>query len=107
MLRNANEDCAEVPPAAQLFQHLAYLAAYRMAKRKPGMSFPEPIFPDPDSVSTLVTAKLMKPLGHRTKRASMRFATCEVLRRSEDIKWLDRATNAVYDRAGRQEQTSG
>ena len=41
MLRNANEDCAEVPPAEQLFQHLAHLAAYRMAKRKRWTSFPE------------------------------------------------------------------
>ena len=37
----------------------------------------------------------------------MSFAPCEVLRLSEDINWLDRATNAVHDRAGHQELTPG
>ena len=55
-----------------------------------------------DSVSTLVTAKLLNPPGYRTKRALRWFAPCEVLRLSEDIKWLDLATNTVHDRAGGQ-----
>jgi hypothetical protein len=54
---------------------------------------------DADSVSVLVEAKLLKPLGHRTKRSQMWFATCEILRLSEDIKWLGRATDAARDRA--------
>src|ERR1035438_3919647 len=39
---------------------------------------------------------LLKPLGHRTKRASRWFAACEVLRLSEDIRRLDRTTIAVH-----------
>jgi len=49
------------------------------------------------SVSALVEARLLKPLGHRTKRSRMWFAACEILRLSEDVQWLGPATDASHD----------
>ena len=54
---------------------------------------------DVDSVSALVEARLLKPLGHRTKKSQMWFATCEILRLSEDVKWLGRATDVAQNGA--------
>lgn len=52
-------------------------------------------FRDEDSISVLVAAKLLKPLGSPPEGLPMWFATAEILRLSQNIKWLDKATKLV------------
>lgn len=54
-------------------------------------------FRDEESISVLVKAKLLKPLGDPPEGAPMWFATVEILRLSQDIKWLSKATKVVRE----------
>lgn len=54
-------------------------------------------FRDEESISVLVRAKLLKPLGDPPEGAPMWFATVEILRLSQDVKWLSKATKVVRE----------
>ena len=54
-------------------------------------------FRDEDSISVLVEEKLLKPLGSPPEGAPMWFATVYILRLSQDVKWLDKATKVVRE----------
>lgn len=54
-------------------------------------------FRDEESISVLVRAKLLKPLGNPPEGAPMWFATVYILRLSQNEKWLDKATKIVRE----------
>jgi hypothetical protein len=54
-------------------------------------------FRDEESISVLVRARLLKPLGNPPEGAPMWFATVYILRLSQDEKWLDKATKVVRE----------
>ena len=54
-------------------------------------------FRDEESISALVGAKLLKPLGNPPEGAPMWFATVYILRLSQDEKWLDKASKVVRE----------
>jgi hypothetical protein len=46
-------------------------------------------------IPTLVRLKLLQPLGNGAKNSVKYFASEEILEKTSDRKWLDRATKAV------------
>ncbi len=48
-------------------------------------------------VSILISAGLLKPLGHPAANAPKYFSTLDLNRLKEDVKWLSRATDAIHD----------
>ena len=46
-------------------------------------------------VSVLVSAGLLKPLGHPTQSGSKYFAAAELIQLRNDSRWLAKASNAV------------
>lgn len=52
-------------------------------------------------VPVLVKNRLLKPLGGGPKNSVKYFASCEVLKKSEDVGWLDKATRAIRSRTGK------
>ena len=52
-------------------------------------------FRDEDPISVLVAAKHLKPLGNPPEGLPMWFATTKILRLSENVGWLDKATKLV------------
>lgn len=49
----------------------------------------------PGDVSTLVAAKLLKPLGHPPANGQKYFASCELERLRNDAEWLAKASDAL------------
>jgi len=52
-------------------------------------------FKDDDSISALVAAKMLKPLGEPPEGAPLWFASCEITRVKDNVKWLHKATKVV------------
>ena len=48
-------------------------------------------------VATLISVGLLKPLGKPTQFAVKHFASVEIEARSQDLEWLNDATQAMYD----------
>ena len=48
-------------------------------------------------IPVLVAEGLLKPLGKPVPNATKYFATCEIIALAENPKWLNLATQAVYD----------
>lgn len=46
-------------------------------------------------ITTLIRARLLKPLGNPMPCAPKFFATCELVRLANDPQWLDKATRAI------------
>jgi len=46
-------------------------------------------------ISTLVRARLLKPLGNPMPCGPKYFATCELVTLANDLSWLDKATRAI------------
>ena len=51
----------------------------------------------PDAIPVLVKAKLLQTLGDPNQNAQKFFAKPYIVKLSEDVEWLDKATQAVYD----------
>ncbi len=49
----------------------------------------------PGDISTLVAAKLLKPLGHPPTNGQKYFAACEMERLRNDADWLARASDTL------------
>lgn len=49
----------------------------------------------PIHIPILVSAGLLKPLGHPSQNGTKHFATCELEALRADRKWLTRATDAL------------
>jgi hypothetical protein len=49
----------------------------------------------PGDISTLVAAKLLKPLGHPPSNGQKYFAACELERLRNDADWLAKASDAL------------
>jgi hypothetical protein len=50
----------------------------------------------PHDIPTLVSARLLKPLGNPPQNGVKFFCTAEVLELAKDKNWLTRVSNAVY-----------
>jgi hypothetical protein len=51
----------------------------------------------PDAIPVLVKANLLDPLGNPRPNAPKYFAKTYILERSQNLAWLDEATQAVYN----------
>lgn len=50
-----------------------------------------------DDITTLVKHKLLKPLGKPKQNAVKYFTFDDIMEKASDRKWLERATQAIYD----------
>jgi hypothetical protein len=81
-----------IPATPQIFFWLRLPA--RSSRRQAADLFG---FRDEESISVLVRAKMLKPLGNPPEGAPLWFATAEILRLSQNVKWLDRASRVVRE----------
>ena len=50
---------------------------------------------NPGDITILVTAKMLKPLGHPAMNGQKYFAACELERLRNDADWLGKASDAL------------
>ncbi len=51
----------------------------------------------PHDIPILVRKGLLRPLGHPSQSSTKYFASCEQEELRKDVRWLTRATDAIYD----------
>ena len=49
-----------------------------------------------DDIAVLVMEKLIRPLGRLGDSDHNRFAACAILKATEDSRWLDKMSRAIY-----------
>jgi len=87
---NNLDPAAEVPTVPNILLWIRLPA--RLSRRQTADMFN---FRDEESISVLVRAKLLKPLGNPPEGAPMWFATVYILQLSQDVNWLAKATLVV------------